>query len=500
MNLLNEKNYSKILWIAFFVSLLLVLFGSQGVRGTDQYWYLADVESLVKSSSIESNVYYPGVIQDNGINSPNYIIHNGPPVHIVSWLASIIGEYTAWITLNILSHLLVAFTIFKVSAYYTSSYTAKIVSALYLLSPVAIWQTMNIVQEQIFAGLTAALLLLYFYRSNVFSMFLFFGLLCVGVLSHPMYFLFAMFSVVIFSYDAYRKSEFRKIFLFLGITALVLYLQTQKSVIFPSSFQPDIESIIAGSAPGKTNMLYQYSTALPDVNMTLIKDKVISAFSDHVLDVKKYPIYVFTNLALLLAPWLLVKRWLKPDREIILPCVILLGMYVGIICLMQSQLRYQQLVAPAVFILIALWAHDYHRHIIVKAAVCTLLIVSLSVSSAMSLTARTQSFDQQLENEKILEQLLLYPTEAKVVLLNTRIDQELRLAYLARPRKVLVINTTYLSNTDAINFISEFAPDYLISAADQSQDHEGLLIETVGDVQSIGYISNVEMLLQTIKN
>src|SRR5919108_5969848 len=55
---------------------VLVWIGASGVRGSDQYWYVADVESLIEGHGVQSNEVYPAAIRDGVTSLPRPFVHN----------------------------------------------------------------------------------------------------------------------------------------------------------------------------------------------------------------------------------------------------------------------------------------------------------------------------------------------------------------------------------------------------------------------------------------
>ena len=113
----NTRVLRIFLLIATGISLLLVWFAAVGVRGTDQYWYIADALRLVRGESLVTNTYFPGEILRNGeVPSPNYISHNSPMLYLVAIVVSLtsFSVYKSWILLNVIFHFVIAASIFKI--------------------------------------------------------------------------------------------------------------------------------------------------------------------------------------------------------------------------------------------------------------------------------------------------------------------------------------------------------------------------------------------------
>jgi len=135
-----------LLLIAISFSMLLVWYSAVGVRGTDQYWYIADAFRLVNGEPLVTNTYFPGEILRKGeVPSPNYVHHNSPMLYLVAFFSSAtsLSVYKSWILLNTFFHMVVAGSIYKIVGRYTDRNTSLAATTLYVLSPIAIWQAVN---------------------------------------------------------------------------------------------------------------------------------------------------------------------------------------------------------------------------------------------------------------------------------------------------------------------------------------------------------------------
>ena len=85
--------------------LISVAFAASGVRGTDQYWYLADVLTLIEGGDPLSNLYFPRAVLDG---TANYFAHSGPSLHLSAMVGKIVGPYNGWLVVNLISHAIIA--------------------------------------------------------------------------------------------------------------------------------------------------------------------------------------------------------------------------------------------------------------------------------------------------------------------------------------------------------------------------------------------------------
>lgn len=277
MNQTQSRN-----WILFcsLVAICCLLWSIKGVRGTDQYWYLSDTATLATHGETLSNTYYPGVLLRNlplATDTPNHFIHNGPMLHLASALGGSDNTYFAWIAINIFCHLFVALTIYIAAKRYTDTTTSTISCCLYLLSPIALWQSMNMLQEQSHAGIMAAYLLFYLFREYRFVLLIAAAIQIIGTLSHPIFLVLSIcFNIFLITSGLLHKRT-APVMAGLLTGALCLLAKSYSHDIFPSSFQPNLAAIVAGAVPGKTNLLWQLAEVPPVITTELMVAKFKAA-------------------------------------------------------------------------------------------------------------------------------------------------------------------------------------------------------------------------------
>jgi len=415
-----------VLFFAAIISCVVLWFGAEGVRGTDQYWYAADVETLVEQKPPITNIVYPGKLlrEAGGTSTPNYIMHNGPFIALASIVSKFYSPYTSWMLLNFFSHILVAAAVFFVCRLYTGAEIASWVGALYLVSPIAIWQSLNMLQEQLYAGCLAVCLAAFAFHDRWQSQVILVGALAIGTMSHPIFFLLALVYLFYLLVHMVRNPDIYRV-LSAVITVLVIYLaQHYKGLIFPSAFQPDLRSIIASAVPGGSNMLWHQSDTLPPITMSLFLDKFIYAFNAHFLQLRNWPLYLYTNIALAASLYLFLFR-LRVYKELLIALCVCLGAYIGILILMQTQVRYQQIVAAATFVALGLAAYEI-RNLIkpwqAKSMGILLLCFNIGIASIMALKvrkeARAESFDLSILEKAFTE----YPAGSRFLFVDLELE------------------------------------------------------------------------------
>lgn len=170
---LNTRKLGRLnllIWIIVIVFYICIsLYGASGLRGTDDYWYVADVESLITGNGPYSNNVYPVSIINEDASLPRPFVHNTLNVYLAAVPALIFGAYRGWIVLNILSGLITSYIIYRIVIKFTKPGWAALMACTYLLLPVTLIQTVKPMAEASIAPLVALLLFVYTLDSNKFS-------------------------------------------------------------------------------------------------------------------------------------------------------------------------------------------------------------------------------------------------------------------------------------------------------------------------------------------
>ena len=145
-----------------FIFLAFIWFGASGVRGSDQYWYVADVESLIDGRGVQTNEIYPVSVRHDVVTSPRPFVHNRLNLYIVALPALLLGAYNAWIVVNVVGSLLTSVLVFCTVIRVTRSNTIALTTAVtYLLLPLTFWLTTQPLVEASTAPLVALAVYLY---------------------------------------------------------------------------------------------------------------------------------------------------------------------------------------------------------------------------------------------------------------------------------------------------------------------------------------------------
>jgi len=444
---------------------LLALYASNGVRGTDQYWYVGDVEKrLAGDFSNTTTIHFPGqILRDGALLDPNHILHNGFALDLATWIGHFFGAYDAWVVLNLTLHFLVSVCLYWSAQRFVSSHIAGWVSSIYLLSPIAFWQSINPLLEMSFAALTALCMLGYVYRQHKSASYLLTFALMVGVASHPIFIIPAATWLGMCLYSA-RKGDLWRMVHF-GLSLIVIGTSYWlKDWMFPSSFQPNLQAIIASAVPGKSNMLWQYAETQPPVTLQFLFEKFLVATNKHFFAVSSVPLYLFTNAAVAGLLYLLSRHFTQ-YKAYILPAILFLGLYAAMIVLQQNHPRYQQIVAPISFLVLAIVSCQISLRSVALSAVRWVgwgfLGCLLVINIVMAQKNRSEGAEEAMDIAKLAQTVEWIDEESLVVSVDVMPHNPM--AYFLWPREVLAVRTKLMPEEKILKAVAIFEPEYVVS-------------------------------------
>lgn len=450
-----------ILYLITVTMLTAILLGAHGVRGTDQYWYLADVTTLIEGREPLSNLYFPRIFIE-GQEHANFFIHNGPALHLSAQLGKLIGAFNGWLAVNLISHLITAACIYLSAIRYTSRPISTACCFLYLVSPIAIWQSMNMMQEQFYGALLATIVLAFSYRSTkAAKIYLHLVLIC-SIAIHPVFTAIGLAYILTCIFKSFQRKKTAELLGMLILAAVCGVVYHLYYFIFPTTFQPTVLSVIRGSVPNLSSMLWHYSDSLPAIDSALLFYKLRVAAAQHT---HEFFVYFYTNLAALSAVYLLLfSRQPKQRRNLICLLCFILGLYFAITVLMQAQPRYQQIFASASFLLIALALNDIRAYLSTTTkniVFTTIASATITIGVYLCYTANVQAKQEEHSLAQIAIGLESLPSGSNIMLVNS--DHETKLAYILSPRKVLSVKTHLLTTETYQRTIEIFQPGFIVS-------------------------------------
>jgi len=476
------------------LAFVLVLYGANGLRGSDQYWYVADVETLAADRAPLSNTWFPmGLLRaeadGNGYTAPFY--HNGPLMHLVAALEQRLpaSAYATWIGVNLLCLLVTVGTVWWWLRRRTCAAVAGWVAAFAALAPIAVWQSANTMRETWFGALSALALTLFFLvppnapaesgtgrswqspRAAVTEPALAL-VLATGALSHPMFLiLLALLVLVRAAQWLGDRHTARALAIVPALLALVI-VQLFKERWFPSSFQPSLSTIITSAVPGVTNMAWHLSDTPVALDIPFLLSKLRAAAERQFAEPGLWPIYLQTHAALVAWLALVLRAWRQPSTGsshptpfALLVLGAFLGLYAAIIVLQQNQIRFQQLIAPAAFILIGHALHVWLPRRRLPLVMVPVLLGSMAVATLMVRQLHDESAVEQRDRAALATTFEIIDADDRVLLVDVRRDDAV--SFVLRPTIGLFIRQELISAEAATEAARRFDPTALVTGTDE---------------------------------
>jgi len=470
----SRSTLNTLLLISIIFTLGLVFVASSsGIRGTDQYQYAADAETLRKNQAPLTNLFFPAKIVRNQKveEETNYFSHNGPLLHIVANSSRSVGVQPTWIFLNCLFHLITAIAIYAIASSHTSTSIAKGVTALYFASPIAFWQASNLLQEQYFGALVALCLMCYYFRKHWAAKVALPLCYFIGALSHPIFVLTGLLhgcAQIIFS--PMKRNLSLAITGLLVLVSVVLAMKFGKHW-FPTQFQPGLKEIITSAIPNYSNMVYHFQPTTPDITPALLLDKLVAAIQKQFFSLKDMPFFIFTNIAgfgLLYLLFLSLTRR-SINLYLVAPLAVLFGAYIGMVVLQQIHARFQQIISPATFLVLAFVIH--HIKLNFTKSLMIVVCLLLAIDTAYALYLRKQAIEQSEAISELSAHIGTLDNNVKIMAVDIR--QHGALAYALRPNKVLTVNTKLMEPPSIQTATKLFDGDLILIKGENNLFSEG---------------------------
>lgn len=141
-------------------SVFLQIRYAKELRGSDQYWYVQDVETLALRGVSTTNVVFPATLNRPDARIPAPFIHNILPVYLTAPFVPALGGYRAWLAANGLGLALTALCAGLAALRLTGSWGATALAVCTLLClPSTAWLTAQPLAE-ILTGVPIAMALL----------------------------------------------------------------------------------------------------------------------------------------------------------------------------------------------------------------------------------------------------------------------------------------------------------------------------------------------------
>ena len=448
-----KKQESLLVIVAVTTYLMLVIYGaSEGVRGSDQYWYLADIKALISGAGIVSNNVYPVSIF-NGADLPRPFIHNVLYVYLSAVPGYLVGPYAGAIVINLLSGLITAFFIYLlVCRLTTHRLIALIVSIVFLLSPLTYWLSINVLSEAAMAPLVMASVFTFVTAGDSWQKWLI-GTILMGLLFLSRGSFLLLFILIPFFYLIQnlplspRKIVFSSL-LFVGI---VSFWWVSNSIIEHNA-SCSFVGLLNMAIPGvSSNMDCFFNIKEQEINLSLWWDKALYGLKKQFLsfDISGILFYWPVNLMSAIAFYFVYKKYSNEVVILSLYAIAILALHLITIVLVQNQFRYLMVVAPISFTLLGVFlglkfGYFEPRKWIV--AVTVLVFAFMTVNITFARIVREQAHTDAIAINQLLNLFNQYIRKEESILVDmelSKLREAIILGYCLDPRITLFVTNEY---------------------------------------------------------
>lgn len=431
-------------WIS--ISFVLVLFlaivtiiASFGLRGCDQYWYVADVESLMNNKYITNYLYSGLVLQDKSyLDNPRFI-HNILSLYLVLPFAYLFGSYVGWIFMNIvmslLSGLLIYWSIIKRT---NDFFYALLGLVFFLLNPVTVWQASQPMAEVSVTPFIASVIAI----STTGKLDLKFAaaiIVLLGLANMVREIFIPSFVIFLFIYfvsSLKKKPLSHSVRDMMILVFLELAMLKLKDILFGVSiFRVKDMAAKALFDNKSTDFVFNGNINLPQIKLlnSNLMDNFIYQFwtGDSI-----FLLYIIFNVLMFMI-FYNIKKHDQHLRQIVYISIMLLVNYFMFVMLHQNQFRYMLIPYPAILICAILVIEKYFvlSQIVLRRIIYIYCFISLTLLTPMIIRAKKTADSDRLLRERIAEIISVVDKDDSVLMCLA--SGQYNISYAARPRKMI---------------------------------------------------------------
>lgn len=455
-----------------------IVFAGIGLRGTDQYWYAADLDMTKATGRAVTNALYPTATLGAPAVSADDLptrIHNLPATYLAGAFFDVVGDdYRAWLILNALLTFATAAGIYVVVK--RMGWAMPLLAAsLFMAFPLTVWLSLNALAEM---SLAFAMALLLYGSALAVRGWSATGLYLAGASVVLLYYTRESFvlmapAFVVFTVWLVKQRRVRLVVAGapLMLTLVLCALKAQLLPAYPTSGLSSL--LMSGTPSGGEQMGAYYSV---DGVPFAFGEFAHKAWSGLLAAVIPGPVEFATELPVLVL--MVVAFWkLRGDADSAVFRfwgAVTLGIYLLTAVVFQAQNRYIFTLIPfACLFAVRLAARSPvrlgRRYRVPAFSLLVLAVVAFTfVSAFMAQQYRADARRATAQTSALASDLRAYPSGSVL-----RVDggtELLQVTYAAAPRAVLAISRKFNSEADTARLIEAWdARVFLTSTADDVQ-------------------------------
>lgn len=397
----KQKLFLGFLVVVFFS---LLWFFSPSVRGSDQYWYVGDVErAAFQDGAFKTNSVFPMSLPDDISELPRPWVQNKPVSYLVYPIAVLTRNgHLAWLIFNTVCLFFTGFFI---------SRTAKIrreklllFMAVFMFFPLNFYLASQALPEVFIMFLISAIhYLLLFGQINYKKIVLLGFIIGVLICQRPNYILLILFTPLFFLM-LYRKKgmAYSAFFVTISLIASMGVLLFKEHLIKLSS----VVDTIVNNEQGKSNMGNFFGATIQQKpTISELFPIVIHKFQGALTEQFQFSgtsviMFYLVNLLMVSIVYLMVRK--KLFTPVHLVCLIFIGIHLMTIVLFYNQYRYAASIIPSLFLLNISMLRDFRSPFVrtTKFGVL-LLILGGTIGFSIGYKIRQQAKEEKLYVQKL---------------------------------------------------------------------------------------------------
>jgi len=461
-----------------------VIYGSVGLRGSDQYWYAGDLLMSKITGTPVTNAIYPtatGLNPNASINGLPPRIHNLPATYLASLTHQAgASDYLAWVYVNFAIALLIAMGAYFVARRIGYSH-AYIAPAFFLSFPLTLWLSINPLADMSLAlgscllmlGATAVSRAVRGQGNQQIST----GLLIIAVGSILMFYtrdnyVLLFPALAIFTFWVCRSNRKRWVAAapILGITALLAGLKHLILPQYPST--GGLVSLLMTGTPSEQVMSQYYHLGSVPFSPSEFILKVVIGLRDALVPSGGGEVITELPIIALMIVALFVFHKDESSRFLRFWMFTVGAIYLISSAVFQAQNRYIFPLVPFVAVFGAGFLDRFSRrsaapgrltNLLRLGSVC-FLIICISGSFLMARAYRIEATAEVVQTTKLIAVLDAVPSGSILGVTDTAKLQPL--TYAAVPRPVLTLDPRINSTADAARLIETWKVRVLVGASD----------------------------------
>jgi hypothetical protein len=449
----REATAMRWLWIGYCVAtaayLAFVVMSGDEPRGSDQWWYAREAQTVIDGQTRVSNEVYPyPFLQNHRVDNP--FIHHTLSLYFVAAAGKILGVARGWQAMNVLAMIVAAAcTAMIVQSIAQRRGAAFFTYAVFLLNPLTVWQSMNLLMDVFYSMFVALAAMQYILAGTCrLRWTLLCVTLCIAAQCHPVFVPFLLGLPFAFIFHAGKPVQPRNVaiamgFLFLGWLAIAV-----SKLLFNSALFPTLLDGIRCCIPGKGVMEYYFDLDPRAVDIHLLWAKFLWAMKSQFLlgeDAMAAPLFWFYDLtavgSLALLAVALRDSRAKRERQLAILACCVFAMHMAFISIHHAQPRVclvflaPQLACAAV---VATKIRPLTGPVL-AAGFSVVMVLFLCVDVMAVGKVRGDAAVSQYEQEALVENITMIPSEDRVMHESTGGMGYQPVTYALHPRRTLVL-------------------------------------------------------------